>query len=92
MDFISITTHAKEKSLRRFGFNSDKLHEFAQKSVTEGYSINDAPSNQIRKYLKGKKRKGQVIYCYNSYVFVFSDAFVLITAYPMPLHHLLSIK
>ncbi len=96
MTLVKLTNHAKEKSLSRFGLGADKLVELAEKSITIGYSINDAPSEQIKEFLLQKlKDQKKKIYGFNGYVFIFaeeSNYFVLITTYRLPHKHLMSLK
>lgn len=91
MSFIAITQHAKIRAFQRFRLNEKVLLRLAEKSVTEGYSIVDAPSRKIAKYLQ-RTAKGKKIYVYGGYVFIFSDEFVLITTYRLPKYLLLSLQ
>lgn len=87
MSFISLTNHAKSRSLQRYAIPSDKLLELAEKSVTVGYSYNDAPTKSIGEFIKRKTRAGYVSYVYFGYVFVFKETtscLLLITTFRLP--------
>ena len=84
MSFVKLTNHCIEQAHKRYRFDEDTLLKMAEKAVMEGYSVNDAPSQQIKKYLLQKQKQGQKAYGYSSYVFIFSDDFVLITTFRLP--------
>lgn len=86
---IHLTEHAKYRAIRRYMMPPEKLEEFAYKAVTEGYSIGDAPSPEIREYLERKIKGGNKAYVYSGYVFIFSVGarLRLITSFRMPKYY-----
>ena len=84
MSFIRLTDHVKERALKRFFLNEEKLIEFAERSVMEGFSYNDAPTKEAKKYVGERLKKGGKVYCWYGYTFIFNDDFVLITCYRLP--------
>lgn len=91
VSFIKLTTHAKDQALLRFAIGSDRLLELAEKAVTDGYSIKDAPSEKVARFLR-RKAKGKKIYVYDGYIFIMDDEMVLVTTYRMPKWLLLTLK
>lgn len=89
--FIHLSNHAKEQAWKRYRLNEDNLLELAHKAVMYGYSINDAPNKQIKKYLLLKQKQGTIVYVYSGYLFIFSKGFLLITTWRMPHGHLVSL-
>jgi len=89
-DIIHVTDHAKKRALQRFYMTPERLSEFAYKAFTEGYSYNDAPSKEIKRYLKGRIEYDRNLYVYSGYVFVFEvdKRIRLITAFRMPKYYL----
>jgi len=88
MNFIHLTTHSKEQAIRRYALDSENLKRLAQLSVTQGYSINDAPCDEVKKYLKQKQKPNSRVYVYGGYMFVFSLDMVLITTFRLPKKYL----
>lgn len=66
--------------------------EMAEKSVMQGYSFGDAPSEKIARYLERKADRDRKPYVYGGYVFIFSAEFVLITTWRLPHRLLLTLK
>lgn len=89
--FITLTDHCKEQAFNRFRFGEDTLLKMAQKAVMNGFSINDAPNDKIKRYLKRKAKNGAKVWCYGSYIFIFKGEFVLVTCFPIPSYYLLSL-
>lgn len=87
-DFVILTNHSKEQAIKRFCLPENKLKEMAQRAITEGFSINDAPSPKLKGYLKRKARTGSKVYGYSGYLFVFSEDLVLITTFRIPKYYL----
>lgn len=88
--FVRLTDHAKQRALQRFWINAERLREMAERAVTGGYSIADAPNAKIRRYLR-RKAQGSKIYVWGGYIFIFNEQMVLITTYRMPGHLLRSL-
>lgn len=91
-DFIHLTHHSKEQAIRRYALDSENLKRIAQLSVTDGYSINDAPNKKVKQYLKRKQKGSTRLYVYEGYVFVFSCELVLITTFRLPKRYLYAKK
>lgn len=93
-NYIHITEHASKRAIKRFMMSAEKLKELACKAVSEGYSVNDAPSKELRKYLKSKTQKKRKVYIYSGYCFVFNvtGRMHLITAFRVPKYYLNTIK
>lgn len=86
MSFIRLTDHAKERALQRYWIAPQRLTEMAEKAVTLGYSIADAPNDKIKRYLK-RKARGKNIYVSGGYVFILKpqgEHLLLITTYRLP--------
>ena len=84
MSFITVSDHAKERGIQRFWLNSQQLRDMAEQAVTEGYSINDAPTKEISQYLQQKAGDNNA-YGYAGYIFILSEHMVLITTFRMPM-------
>lgn len=90
MSFITLTDHAQTRALTRYWISKQRLLELAEKAVTAGYSIEDAPNPKIKRYLT-RKARDKKIYVHGGYVFIFNNEFVLITTYRLPDHLLRSL-
>lgn len=93
-NFIHITDHASKRAIQRFMMTPDRLKKLASMAITEGYSINDAPSVELRKYLKGSRKEDRKVYVYSGYLFVFKEGYHkmhLITAFRIPKYYLSTI-
>lgn len=94
-DYIKLSQHAKDMALKRYYLGEDRLIDLADRAVREGYSIVDAPSKEIRKYLKKKVHGGKVVYVYSGYIFIFGvedDCLRLVTTFRMKKYYLNTIR
>lgn len=85
--FILYHLHAIERAKERYGQNVEGTLKLAEKSVTNGYGINDVKSGKVRRYIKKKIKGDRVIYGYKHYLFVFkpfNTKMLLITTFPLP--------
>ena len=82
--FVTISIHAKERSLDRYGFNENTLLLLAQKAVMNGFSWKDAPCRWVSEYIKSKCEDGKSVYYHNGRIFIFNEHFKLITTYLVP--------
>lgn len=88
MSFITLTNHSRQQAISRYCLREKDLLRLAELSVTQGYSINDAPRPKIRRFLKRKARNGSKVYVWTGYVFVFTPDFLLITTFRIPKYFL----